>query len=284
MDELGTLGPEPSDADLAGPADEEVGEPPTVGELFAYMESQDTEEREDAISLLAELVCGAFGDDGAMLGHEVRAAGGVPILARLLEDPSSTVQQQTLLVLGNLCTTAVDAGAARTKEQLRKAGASRPLVRFLQPPDRDADETELMLCCGALQNLCDDSEWSLQVMAHGAVPRLEELLTHEQPMVVRYASGTLRNLCLSLNPGTTAPADGLLSSTALKAIRRRAKQAELEQLARTRAAARIKHAASKMSMVARLRRIENNKRAAARRAATLPPHLSQSRASARCRG
>ena len=109
------------------------------------MESQDTEEREDAISLLAELVCGAFGDDGAMLGHEVRAAGGVPILARLLEDPSSTVQQQTLLVLGNLCTTAVDAGAARTKEQLRKAGASRPLVRFLQPPDRDADETELML-------------------------------------------------------------------------------------------------------------------------------------------
>ena len=48
MDELGTLGPEPSDADLA--ADEEVGEPPPVGELFAYMESQDTEEREDAIS------------------------------------------------------------------------------------------------------------------------------------------------------------------------------------------------------------------------------------------
>ena len=239
------------------------------------MESQDTEEREDAISLLAELVCGAFGDDGAMLGHEVRAAGGVPILARLLEDPSATVQQQTLLVLGNLCTTAVDAGAARTKEQLRKAGASRPLVRFLQPPDRDADETELMLCCGALQNLCDDSEWSLQVMAHGAVPRLEELLTHEQPMVVRYASGTLRNLCLSLNPGTTAPADGLLSSTALKAIRRRAKQAELEQLARTRAAARIKHAASKMSMVARLRRIENNKaRAAAEaRGDPLPPHL-----------
>ena len=70
MDELGTLGPEPSDADLAGPADEEVGEPPTVGELFSYMESTDAEEREDAISLLAELVCGAFGDDGAMLGHE----------------------------------------------------------------------------------------------------------------------------------------------------------------------------------------------------------------------
>ena len=52
MDELGTLGPEPSDADLA--ADEEVGEPPTVGELFAYMEAAIS----DFVSILEPVLAG----------------------------------------------------------------------------------------------------------------------------------------------------------------------------------------------------------------------------------
>ena len=132
MDELGALGPEPSDADLAGPADEEVGEPPTVGELFAYMESQDTEEREDAISLLAELVCGAFGDDGAMLGHEVRAAGGVPILARLLEDPSATVPPQLSFDSTRGSGSAPCAPAARRRR--RRASRRRSPRSSARPP------------------------------------------------------------------------------------------------------------------------------------------------------
>ena len=72
MDELGALGPEPSDADLA--ADEEVGEPPTVGELFAYLESPDEEERADGQGLRRNL---SFGSSGQR-GSAPRRSGGSP--------------------------------------------------------------------------------------------------------------------------------------------------------------------------------------------------------------
>ena len=104
-----------------GPEDEYV---PTVPELLELLRSPYHEQRDEAIALLAELVTSAFGEDGEVLGQAIRDGGGVPQLAWLLADPSASVsiQQQSLLVLGNLCSNSVDPNSALTKRMLLQVG------------------------------------------------------------------------------------------------------------------------------------------------------------------
>tara|TARA_B100000768_G_scaffold173074_1_gene181979 strand:+ start:494 stop:1042 length:549 start_codon:yes stop_codon:yes gene_type:complete len=102
-----------------GPVDEYV---PTVPELLELLRSPYHEQRDEAIALLAELVTTAFGEDGEVLGQAIRDGGGVPQLAWLLADPSSSIQQQSLLVLGNLCSNSVDPNSALTKRMLLQVG------------------------------------------------------------------------------------------------------------------------------------------------------------------
>ena len=103
------------------PEDEYV---PTVPELLELLRSPYHEQRDEAIALLAELVTSAFGEDGEVLGQAIRDGGGVPQLAWLLADPSASVsiQQQSLLVLGNLCSNSVDPNSALTKRLLLQVG------------------------------------------------------------------------------------------------------------------------------------------------------------------
>ena len=103
------------------PEDEYV---PTVPELLELLRSPYHEQRDEAIALLAELVTSAFGEDGEVLGQAIRDGGGVPQLAWLLADPSASVsiQQQSLLVLGNLCSNSVDPNSALTKRMLLQVG------------------------------------------------------------------------------------------------------------------------------------------------------------------
>ena len=95
---------------------------PTVPELLELIRSPYHEQRDEAIALLAELVTTAFGEDGEVLGQAVRDGGGVPQLAWLLADPSPSIQQQALLVLGNLCSNSVDPSSALTKRMLLQVG------------------------------------------------------------------------------------------------------------------------------------------------------------------
>ena len=103
------------------PEDEYV---PTVPELLELLRSPYHEQRDEAIALLAELVTSAFGEDGEVLGQAIRDGGGVPQLAWLLADPSASIsiQQQSLLVLGNLCSNSVDPNSALTKRMLLQVG------------------------------------------------------------------------------------------------------------------------------------------------------------------
>ena len=71
------------------------------------------EERADAVGVLADLVANAYDADGANLGQALREQGGVHVLAKGLSDESAEVSQQSLFVLGNLCSDAVDCKVRR---------------------------------------------------------------------------------------------------------------------------------------------------------------------------
>ena len=86
------------------------------------------------------------------------------LLAWLLADPYDQVQQQALLVIGNLCSDSVDPNSAATKQQLLYNGAGRSLLACVFSDD----PYMLILACGALQNLCYDRDWATFVVEHGA--------------------------------------------------------------------------------------------------------------------
>ena len=137
---------------------------PKTSELIQAMRSADAGERADALAMLSEVVGSAYGEAGAELGEAVRQAGGVALLAWLLADPYDQVQQQALLVIGNLCSDSVDPNSAATKQQLLYNGAGRSLLACVFSDD----PYMLILACGALQNLCYDRDWATFVVEHGA--------------------------------------------------------------------------------------------------------------------
>lgn len=182
---------------LQAAADQQTGEEeeyvPTVPELLEVLRSPYQEEREEAVALLAELVTTAYGSDGEALGNAIRDGGGVAQMAWMLADPSPTIQQQALLVLGNLCSNSVDPNSALTKRALLQAGAERALLGCLHAEEAHT----LTFACAALQNLCHEPVWSELVMAHGKQQRLEELTLHDDPMVVRCAARSPRPIRLT---------------------------------------------------------------------------------------
>ena len=152
-------------------------------ELLELMRSDDETERLDGAALLAEIVGSAFDADGAAIGESLRALGGVESLCALLEEPNEAMQEQALLILANLCSNSVDPNATLTKRELWRCGGGRLLTVCIF----SEDETVLMLTAGCLQNLCDVAEWCQYVVGMGVKERLEALLEHDDPMLVRYA-------------------------------------------------------------------------------------------------
>ena len=152
-------------------------------ELLELMRSDDETERLDGAALLADIVGSAFDADGAQIGEALRASGGVESLCALLEEPNDAMQEQALLILANLCSNSVDPNATLTKRELWRCGGGRLLTVCIF----SEDETVLMLAAGCLQNLCDVAEWCQYVVGMGVKERLEALLEHDDPMLVRYA-------------------------------------------------------------------------------------------------
>ena len=130
-------------------------EVPTVPVLVALLRSTDENERDEALATMAEMVDGAFGEDGAQLGQEMRANGGVALLSWLLADPSPEVQQMSLMILGNLCSDSVDASSNLTKQALLCSGGARAILSCVHTED----PAVLLFACGALQNLCFQPDW-----------------------------------------------------------------------------------------------------------------------------
>eukprot|EP00966_Prymnesium_polylepis_P142245 3284639-Prymnesium_polylepis.1 len=108
----------------------------------------------------------------------------------MLADPTTPIEvtQQVLLLLGNLCSDAVDSESYLTKTTLLSLGAERFLFKHLDSPD----DYTVLFTAGVLQNVCHDPEWSRRVINNGLVPKLESMLHHPSPDVVRTAAATPR--------------------------------------------------------------------------------------------
>ena len=111
-------------------------------------------------------------------------------IALLINDASVEVQQQALLVLGNLCSDALDPNSILTKRLLLQGGADRDVTLTLY----SNDVSVLLYACGCLQNLCVDDEWAKALVANEVEKRLAELLVHQDYRVVNYAAGAIKNL------------------------------------------------------------------------------------------
>ena len=114
----------------------------------------------------------------------------------LLADPSQPLEahQQTLLLLGNLCSDAVDGASVLSKRVLLANGFEAIIFNYLS----HRDEFALMFACGVVQNLTNDSEWSTRALHHGVEKQLSKLVTtHTDENVVRYAAGALKNMSVT---------------------------------------------------------------------------------------
>jgi hypothetical protein len=140
--------------------------------------------------------------------------------------------EASLFVLGNLVSDSVDPGSAATKILLLQSeNAASTLISCLDDID---DAQTLAFAVGCFQNLCHDREWSVLLVERRVHTTLEALLVHPDPYVVRYASGALKNISVTLQQ-----ASGLLSSDASEAVQQRSLEADMEEFKYRRAGAAI---------------------------------------------
>ena len=243
------------DEDLLDNVQEDIEE--VVSRLVATIESDPA-----ALLVLQEVVGTAYGIDGARAGESFRASGGVGILVKLLawwnmmaptDEHLPEIAELRLVALeliGNLCSDAVDFHSSATKRELLEASGDLPLLACLHLEDVDL----LRLACGALQNLCQDISWCGVVLANGAHRELERLALHTDNAIVRYASGSLRNMQVVLQSVGQPPPD--ISRTAVEAVAQRQQSAAVDAFRRRHALGRIKAAARRMAPEARQRRVE----------------------------
>ena len=83
--------------------------------LLESLSSSDLETRLDAAEGLGEMCQDAYGADGAAFGAKMRELGGLKLLTSMLSEPALDMQAQVLLIIGNLCSDAVDYHSSMTK-------------------------------------------------------------------------------------------------------------------------------------------------------------------------
>lgn len=218
--------------------------------LQASLASSDAELRAEAAQQISAYVSEAYGEEGAELGHALRVSGIVEQLSGLVSDTSAEVRAHALLALGNLCSDSVDPSSSTTKALLLELGMEHALLANVQA---SAEESVLLVACATLQNLCHDASWAQRVIAAGVESRLEALIAHSDPRVVRYASGALKNLTIaSATMGAAAPQ---LSAHANQAVRQRERDASREEFSRRRALRTIARRTRDIDASRRMRRV-----------------------------
>ena len=177
-------------------------------DLLLALRSTDESQRHTAIFMLSELLNFAYDEDGRLLGDAMRK-DGLSSLVLMLADPNSPLEitQQVLLLLGNLCSDAVDSESALTKRALLALGAERFLFHCLD----SSDQYVLLFTCGVLQNVCHDEEWARRTIAAGIDRRLEALLHSEDETLVRYCAGALKNISVTTNSKYSSEAEGAIA-------------------------------------------------------------------------
>ena len=166
----------------------------SVLQLLEWIRTDDPEASGEALDALSEMLSFAYGGDGAIIGEVMRRHGGLRVLVDHLEAGApDDVCHVTLLLLGNLCSDAVDPNSRLSKRALLRSNADS--VLFMQLASED--HIRLALACGVIQNLTLDASWAEMAMQRGADRMLGALLAHPNEQVVQYATGALSNITRS---------------------------------------------------------------------------------------
>lgn len=114
----------------------------------------------------------------------MRRENALQVLIDVIAEPGpAESHQQTLMLLGNLCSDAVDANSRITKRALLRAGADRTIFSQLALAEK-GDALTLMFCCGLIQNLSLDRSWAECVLQRGVDKLLDSLVHHPDENVV----------------------------------------------------------------------------------------------------
>eukprot|EP00900_Chrysochromulina_parva_P007012 jgi/Chrpa1/16311/Chrysochromulina_OHIO_Genome00023134-RA len=157
----------------------------------------------DDVLDLAEILDQCSQEEGTALGQTLREQGTVIQLSRLLTNESDELVAWALYCLANICSDALDLFSAATKQQLLTCDVGEEIVQCLTA----ADTMVVTYAAGLCLNLSKEPSWGQVLVQSGGLPHLEQLVAHEENLVVHYAKAALANL-MNVFPelaGTTEP-------------------------------------------------------------------------------
>ena len=152
--------------------------------ILSMLDSEETEERAEGASYLAQLVDSSYGEDATIFADYLREAGGIEVIAELLLDPEPFIQQKVLMVVGNLASDAFDPNSAATKAIFKQHDVMARLSPFLS----SREWVTQLYATAAVQNLAKDVDLAKEALQLGVHKVVQRLLRSEHELVVRYGA------------------------------------------------------------------------------------------------
>ena len=152
--------------------------------ILSMLDSEETEQRAEGASYLAQLVDSSYGDDATIFADYLREAGGIEVIAELLLDPEPFIQQKVLMVVGNLASDAFDPNSAATKAIFKQHDVMARLSPFLS----SREWVTQLYATAAVQNLAKDVDLAKEALQLGVHKVVQRLLRSEHELVVRYGA------------------------------------------------------------------------------------------------
>lgn len=152
--------------------------------ILSMLDSEETEQRAEGASYLAQLVDSSYGDDATIFADYLREAGGIEVIAELLLDPEPFIQQKVLMVVGNLASDAFDPNSAATKTIFKQHDVMARLSPFLT----SREWVTQLYATAAVQNLAKDVDLAKEALQLGVHKVVQRLLRSEHELVVRYGA------------------------------------------------------------------------------------------------
>lgn len=152
--------------------------------ILSLLDSEETEQRAEGASYLAQLVDSSHGDDATIFSDYLREAGGIEVIAELLLDPEPFIQQKVLMVVGNLASDAFDPNSAANKAIFKKHDVMARLLPFLS----SREWVTQLYATAAVQNLSKDIDLAKEALQLGVHKVVQRLIRSEHELVVRYGA------------------------------------------------------------------------------------------------
>jgi len=152
--------------------------------ILSLLDSEETEQRAEGASYLAQLVDSSHGDDATIFSDYLREAGGIEVIAELLLDPEPFIIQKVLMVVGNLASDAFDPNSEANKAIFKQHDVMARLFPFLS----SREWVTQLYATAAVQNLSKDIDLAKEALQLGVHKVVQRLIRSEHELVVRYGA------------------------------------------------------------------------------------------------